>query len=168
VLDQEGNSAAVVLDEDGFWQQHDLALLDFEDGQGACSNGTTATNIRLSGRVRSGSYEGLRFTVGVPFDRNHSDPLTALPPLGPLAPPGQHRLRRYDRQHQRVPGAQPGRRTAHPVPSGQKHRRYRLIKALSLFRPHGRCRGKLFLRARRAGMRHAFCCPRPFSSGPCQ
>jgi uncharacterized repeat protein (TIGR04052 family) len=85
VLDQEGNSAAVVLDEDGFWQQHDLALLDFEDGQGACSNGTTATNIRLSGRVRSGSYEGLRFTVGVPFDGNHSDPLTALPPMGDAA-----------------------------------------------------------------------------------
>src|SRR5689334_4707617 len=60
------------------WQFEDAALLDFENGTGACSNGTPETNKVLIGAVPAGAYHGLRFTLGLPFDLNHSD-LTAMP-----------------------------------------------------------------------------------------
>jgi uncharacterized repeat protein (TIGR04052 family) len=60
-------------------------LLDFENGQGSCSNGTGVINTSLTGKVPAGIYQGLEFSLGVPFDQNHSDPLTALPPLGDAA-----------------------------------------------------------------------------------
>ncbi len=78
----DGTSAGIELQNDGRWQQADLALLDFEDGSGVCLNGTPDTRDHVQGVVRAGDYVGLRFKVGVPFDRNHADPLQALPPLG--------------------------------------------------------------------------------------
>lgn len=76
-----GERVPLVLDERGRWQQPDLALIDLEDGTGACLNGTPDTNDRLTGTVRAAGYRGLEFTVGVPFERNHADPLRAEPPL---------------------------------------------------------------------------------------
>jgi len=78
----DGETVAVGLNFDGMWQQSDLALLDLEDGTGSCLNGTGETNATLRGSVPGGEYRGLSFTVGVPFERNHADPLQAKSPLG--------------------------------------------------------------------------------------
>lgn len=80
-----GDLVDVRLDAIGPWQQSDLALLDFEDGSGACENGTAETNTALRGFAKPDDYHGLQFTVGVPFDRNHADPLQAEAPLGDAA-----------------------------------------------------------------------------------
>ncbi|WP_224244572.1 MbnP family copper-binding protein [Hyalangium gracile] len=71
----------VELADDGAWQQEGLALLDFENKTGLCSNGTTAMNNRVVGTVPAGHYSGLRFTVGLPFEKNHQDASTARAPL---------------------------------------------------------------------------------------
>ena len=63
------------------WQNDAVALIDLEDGSGACQNGTAEVTTQLVGVVRYGNYQALRFTVGVPFRLNHSNPLTASPPL---------------------------------------------------------------------------------------
>lgn len=77
-----GDAVDVNLEPDYKWQQHDLALLDFEDGSGSCLNGTDELNQSLRGAVPAGQYRGLSFTIGVPFERNHADPLQAKAPLG--------------------------------------------------------------------------------------
>jgi len=82
LISTDGDSVTVRLESDDKWQQRDLALLDFEDGSGTCINGTAEMNVSLRGSVPDGNYRALSFTVGVPFDRNHSDPLQAKAPLG--------------------------------------------------------------------------------------
>jgi uncharacterized repeat protein (TIGR04052 family) len=76
-----GTEVPVTLTDDGAWQRDGLALLDFENKTGLCSNGTEATNDRLVGTVPADHYTGLRFTVGVPFEKNHLDVSTAAAPL---------------------------------------------------------------------------------------
>ncbi|MGI9248613.1 MAG: MbnP family copper-binding protein [Woeseiaceae bacterium] len=79
--DARGRKHTVVLHDNLQWQQPDLALIDLENGKGGCTNGTGETYAYLVGSVPPGDYKGLRFTVGVPFDRNHADPLKADSPL---------------------------------------------------------------------------------------
>lgn len=81
LLDAAGKETAVQLDQDGKWQLDDLALLDFEDGTSSCSNGTPEMNRQIVGKIPDGQYSGLRFTMGVPFNKNHTDPLTQPSPL---------------------------------------------------------------------------------------
>lgn len=81
LVNAHGERVALALDEDR-WQQADLALLDLEDGAANCVNGTPATNVSLRGTITSDDYKGLEFYVGVPFERNHADPLAAAAPLG--------------------------------------------------------------------------------------
>jgi len=38
-------------------------------------------NVPITGKVPAGSYSGIRFTLGVPFNKNHADPLTQPSPL---------------------------------------------------------------------------------------
>jgi hypothetical protein len=74
LLTADGKAVPVQLDQDGIWQLENIALLDFENGTGPCRNGTTG---REHGRARLGArgrYTGVRFTLGVPFARNHGDP----------------------------------------------------------------------------------------------
>lgn len=71
----------LALDQDGVWQQENLALLDFEDKSGTCGNGTEDTNARVHGVAPAGVYDGLRFKVGVPFALNHADVTAAQSPL---------------------------------------------------------------------------------------
>ena len=74
-----GKEVPVELDQDGTWQLDDLALLDFEDGKGACGNCTPQVNTAVAGIVPTGhQYRGLKFTLGVPFGKNHTD-LTKMP-----------------------------------------------------------------------------------------
>lgn len=62
--------------------RHQLALLDFEDGKGACANGSSAVHTAISGTVAAGhSWKGLQFRLGVPEALNHRDVLTAPAPL---------------------------------------------------------------------------------------
>jgi uncharacterized repeat protein (TIGR04052 family) len=70
------------LEPDPPWQGEEVALLDFEDGQGTCTSGTPVVHTVLRGRAPPGSYVGLRFRIGVPEHLNHGDPLTAAAPLG--------------------------------------------------------------------------------------
>jgi uncharacterized repeat protein (TIGR04052 family) len=82
LISSDDKAVPVTLEVDGVWQQHDLALLDFEDASGLCLNGSGVTNVVLRGSVPEADYNALSFTVGVPFERNHSDPLQASAPLG--------------------------------------------------------------------------------------
>lgn len=81
LVDETGRAVSVTLAQDGKWQLEDVVLLDFEDGSGPCRNGTAGTNTEVRGSVPAGRYTGLRFTLGVPFARNHGDPTTAPAPL---------------------------------------------------------------------------------------
>lgn len=76
-----GESVPVELENDGLWQRDGLALIDFEDGTGACADeGTPETNTVIHGTVPDGDYTGVSFTLGVPFEKNHIDAQTAEPP----------------------------------------------------------------------------------------
>jgi uncharacterized repeat protein (TIGR04052 family) len=77
----DATEAPVTLEQDGAWQYQDVALLDFEDATGTCSNGTPETHTEVSGTVAAGTYVGLRFRVGVPFALNHVNPAELPPPL---------------------------------------------------------------------------------------
>ena len=66
-----GEEVEVTLEADAIWQQEHLALLDFENGQGHCLNGSEQTHTVLSGHAPERTFTGLRFTLGVPFDDNH-------------------------------------------------------------------------------------------------
>ncbi len=76
-----GTEVPVVLEQDGRWQRDDVALLDFEDGTGSCANGGPELRDIVTGRVPQGDYGGLKFTLGVPFDKNHRDPVAEASPL---------------------------------------------------------------------------------------
>jgi uncharacterized repeat protein (TIGR04052 family) len=76
-----GTEVPLTLTDDGAWQRDGLAMLDFENKTGLCSNGTEATNDRLVGTAPEDHYTGLRFSVGVPFEKNHEDVSTAAAPL---------------------------------------------------------------------------------------
>lgn len=81
----DGKSMPVQLTQDKTWQLEGIALLDFENGQGPCRNGTPPMNTVIRGTVPAGQYKGVTFTVGVPFDRNHGDPTVAPAPLSSTA-----------------------------------------------------------------------------------
>ncbi len=81
VVREDGSEAPFTLVQDGKWQYQGVALLDFEDKSGTCSNGTTETNTVLRGMVPDGVYTGVKFRIGVPFSLNHADVATAPSPL---------------------------------------------------------------------------------------
>lgn len=79
LIDEKGNEVPVRLQQDEKWQLDDLALMDFEDATGGCGNGTPETHTTVTGTVPAEhSYRGLRFNIGVPFEKNHTE-LTAMP-----------------------------------------------------------------------------------------
>lgn len=81
----DGKTVPVQLTQDKTWQLEGIALLDFENGQGPCRNGTLPMNTVIRGSVPAGQYKGVIFTVGVPFDLNHGDPTVAPAPLSSTA-----------------------------------------------------------------------------------
>lgn len=76
-----GEEVPVMLDERPPWQTASVALLDFEDAQGACFNGDVATNVEVTGRVPAGEYSGVVFVNSVPEALSHADPATLPAPL---------------------------------------------------------------------------------------
>lgn len=81
LVDAAGNAVPLVLEQDNLWQHQNVALLDFEDKTGGCTNGTSDTRAQVIGAVPAGDYTGLQFTVGVPFALNHLDSTLAPSPL---------------------------------------------------------------------------------------
>ena len=81
LVDSEGKAHDIRYATEFAWQNDAVALIDLEDGSGACRNGTPETYDTVIGAIPNRDYRGLRFTVGVPFNLNHANPLTALPPL---------------------------------------------------------------------------------------
>jgi uncharacterized repeat protein (TIGR04052 family) len=81
VITSDGKTEPLALEQDGVWQYKNVALIDFEDGSGPCSNGTKATHTHVAGTVPAANYTGVRFTMGVPFELNHGDPTVAPSPL---------------------------------------------------------------------------------------
>lgn len=82
---QEGTDVPFVLTDDGAFQRAGVAMLDFENKAGECSNGTEVTHTVLDGNAEGGHYHKLSFTLGVPFDQNHQDAAAALAPLNSTA-----------------------------------------------------------------------------------
>jgi uncharacterized repeat protein (TIGR04052 family) len=81
LLSPSGHATPVTLVDDGRWQGDGVVLLDFEDGTAHCANGTAGTHTVIQALAPRGDYAGLRFTLGVPFERNHLNPVEAKPPL---------------------------------------------------------------------------------------
>lgn len=81
LIDAAGNAVPMSLAQDGMWQHENLALLDFENGTGPCINGNGAMNAEVKGSVPDGDYTGVQFTLGVPFELNHTDVVQAPSPL---------------------------------------------------------------------------------------
>ena len=74
----DGEYVPVELDAND-WQTGSVTLLDFEDGCG--EEGNEQTNTVVTGTVPTGTYDGIRFKMGVPFDLNHENPAIAPSPL---------------------------------------------------------------------------------------
>ncbi len=82
LINAAGQEVPISLEQDGLWQYENVALLDFENATGGCSDvGTKATNNQVKGTVPEGNYDGLVFDLGVPFELNHADATTAPSPL---------------------------------------------------------------------------------------
>ena len=85
MLKADGSKVALTLPANDDWNLtrdgNSLTLVDLEDGTGACSGGTAATNAVVKGTVPAGDYVGFEATVGVPFALNHSDTTSAPKPL---------------------------------------------------------------------------------------
>ena len=77
----DGTDTPITLTQDGLWQVDDVALLDFENATGACANGSEQTRDVVEGTVPAGTYTGVRFEVGLPFEKNHRDPTLQPSPL---------------------------------------------------------------------------------------
>ncbi len=73
----------VVIDEVAPFLGSGVALMDFEDGTGACADaGNAAKNDVVSGVVDADlAYDAVEFDVGIPEEQNHLDPATLAPPL---------------------------------------------------------------------------------------
>lgn len=76
-----GDEVPVVLSERPQFQAEGVALLDFEDGTGECSNGNDALNDVIVGQIPAGNYTGIVFSNAVPVELNHEDPTTLSDPL---------------------------------------------------------------------------------------
>lgn len=80
LINTQGQAVPLSLEQDGKWQTQNVALLDFEDKVGGC-DGTAETRFEIKGTVPAGSYKGLKFELGVPFELNHQDVNMAPSPL---------------------------------------------------------------------------------------
>ena len=81
LVNDKGETVPVTLELND-WQNKDVALVDLEDGTGACADaGTKATNTQIKGTVPAGTYTGMKLTVGVPSSLNHTDYAVAAKPM---------------------------------------------------------------------------------------
>lgn len=81
LIDKKGTETPLSLIKDGQFQTEKVALLDFENGLGTCTNGTKETNYSIRGTAPKGDYVGFKFLIGVPEELNHLDPTLQPSPL---------------------------------------------------------------------------------------
>lgn len=81
LVDDGGNEVPVDVDDDGKWQRDGVALIDLETGRPGCDAGSAETHEAIEGRAPAGTYTGLRFKLGLPFEMNHFDAAVQDPPL---------------------------------------------------------------------------------------
>lgn len=81
LINQKGKETPVSLTNDGKFQSEKVVLLDFENGEGNCSNGTKELNTTIHGTVPKGKYTDVKFVIGVPEEMNHLDPTLQPSPL---------------------------------------------------------------------------------------
>jgi hypothetical protein len=81
LIDADDKEVPLLMDERAPFQTSKVALLDFEDGSGACANGNPELNSTITGKVPPGNYVGVVFSTAVPEDLNHADPTTLPAPL---------------------------------------------------------------------------------------
>lgn len=81
LINAKGDTVRATLQPESPWADKDVALLDFENGRASCANGTPETRDHIVVLAPAGSYSGVAFTLGVPFERNHDDLAKAPPPL---------------------------------------------------------------------------------------
>ena len=73
LVDWNGGVSSAPLADGGSFQAGGAALLDFEDASGNCVTGnatftgTTATNTSVSIAAPAGNWQGVEFTVGLPY-----------------------------------------------------------------------------------------------------
>src|SRR5262245_14312020 len=77
LLDEHGKPHRFALDATAPWQSERVALLDLA-GDLSRRNATVTGTVDADAPER---FAGLRFTVGVPFELNHGNPLTQAAPL---------------------------------------------------------------------------------------
>jgi uncharacterized repeat protein (TIGR04052 family) len=80
LVDSAGRETPLALEQDGTWQQHDVAFLSFERGV-SCANGSPQDREEIVGSAPDGTYVGLRFTLGIPQALDHGDATIAQSPL---------------------------------------------------------------------------------------
>lgn len=77
LIDEHGKPHPFRLAAEPPWQNERVALLDL------AGDASTPRRLVINGTVEGGAaaYSGIRLTVGVPFELNHGNPLTAAAPL---------------------------------------------------------------------------------------
>lgn len=81
LIDKKGKETPVSLTNDEKFQTEKVAMLDFENGEGNCTNGTKELNTSIRGTVVKGKYTGVKFLIGVPTEVNHLDGTLQPSPL---------------------------------------------------------------------------------------
>ena len=84
LVDAHGAAAEVLLDATPTQSQADgVALVTWMEicGQDSGPKADSTINPVVTGRVASAPYRTVAFELGVPFEHNHANPLTAPPPL---------------------------------------------------------------------------------------
>jgi uncharacterized repeat protein (TIGR04052 family) len=77
LLTAQGAEHPLTLDSNAY-QTSGVGMLDFENAEGACTQGDATVNTELSGSAQPGPHDRVRFTLGVPTELNHQD-LTSQP-----------------------------------------------------------------------------------------
>lgn len=83
LITKDGKEVPLELEERSPWQAEGVVLLDFEDGTEACerTGGSKDQNHRITGKLPEGDYEAITFTIGVPSELNHANPISLPAPL---------------------------------------------------------------------------------------
>ena len=82
LLDRAGRAYPLSLRSDQQWQSDRVALVDMAGENSNFSIRGEVGNAPFSGAEHSGAeLSGIRFTMGVPFELNHANPMTAAAPL---------------------------------------------------------------------------------------
>lgn len=75
LMTADGAEVPVTIAERSPFQASGVALLDFEDGTEGCADGNAALNATIRGAVAADEYVGVVFSLSVPEELNHGNPV---------------------------------------------------------------------------------------------